>query len=144
MFRKILLALDLTDKHAAAVRCAADLARPGQGTVLLLHVVELIPGLERAEEKDFYDRLEKMARAHLGRTAADLAREKIACHSHVIFGSRAQATVGFAAEHGVDLIVLTSPAFHPQHPASSLGSMAWKISLVAPCPVLLVKADAQA
>jgi len=139
MFRKILLALDLTDKHDAAVRCAADLARQNQGTVILLHVVELIPGLERAEEMPFYDRLEQLARAHLARTAVDLARDKIDCRSHVIVGNRAPATIAFAAEQGVDLIVLTSPPFHPEHPASSLGSMAWKVSLVAPCPVLLVK-----
>jgi len=44
-----------------------------------------------------------------------------------------------AAEHQADLIVLTSPPFHPEQPLAGLGSMTWRISLLASCPVLLVK-----
>ena len=140
MFQQILLPLDLTDKHEAAVHYAAELARQNSEAVVLLHVVEVIPGLEREEEKSFYGRLERRARDHLVRIAASLHRHKVEAQVEVVFGHRAQDAVRFAVEQKVDLIILTSPAFQPQHPASSLGSMAWKISLLAPCPVLLVKA----
>lgn len=139
MFRKTVVALDLTDKHQAAVRSAAELAQHCHGSVILLHVVELIPGLERAEEKAFYDRLERRARDHLQHYAANLAQEKVAFQTEVIFGHRASTIARFAAEVKADLIVLTSPAYQAEHPAASLGSMAWKVSLIAPCPVLLVK-----
>src|SRR5262249_24308492 len=36
MFKKILLPLDLTDRHTAALRLAADLARQGDGDITLL------------------------------------------------------------------------------------------------------------
>lgn len=141
MFQRILLPLDLTDKHETAVRAAGELARQNNASVILLHVVELIPGLDQQEEKSFYSRLERRARDHLARVVAGLARQQVAAQPEVIFGHRVQDTVRFAGEHKIDVIILTSPAFHPDQPASSLGSMAWKISLLAPCAVLLVKGE---
>src|ERR1051326_9108272 len=51
MFKRILIPLDLTDKHHAALSKAADLARHSDGRVTLLHVIEVIPGLAVEEEK---------------------------------------------------------------------------------------------
>ena len=53
MFKKILLPLDLTDRHAAALQLAAELARQGGGEVTLLHVVEVIPAYDIAENTSF-------------------------------------------------------------------------------------------
>jgi nucleotide-binding universal stress UspA family protein len=139
MYKKILLPLDLTDRHEAALQSAVQLARHSNGEVILLHVIELIPGLERENEVDFYKRLETKARAHLGRVGATLTKEQIHWRPEVIFGNRAMDAAGFAEEQHADLIILTSPRFRPEHPASSLGSMTWRISFIAPCPVLLVK-----
>ena len=139
MFKKILLPLDLTEKHQAALKMAAELASQNQGEVLLVHVVEVIPGLSVDEEKGFYQRLEQVARAHLTRLAAALTRKKVPVRTEIIVGQRVPETLRFATAEGVDLILLTSPAFQPDHPGAGLGSMAWKIGLVASCPVLLVK-----
>jgi len=139
MFKRILLPLDLTDKHQAALQTAADLARQNTGEVILLHVVELIPGLGREDEAAFYQRLERRARDHLAHLGSDLTHEHVRWHADVIFGNRAIDSAGFAAEQQADLIVLTSPPFHPEHPMAGLGSMTWRISLLARCPVLLVK-----
>lgn len=139
MFQKILLPLDLTDRHAAAVRNAAELAEQSNGVVIFLHVVELIPGLDRESERTFYDRLERRARDHLAHITSTLGR--VQAHVQVIVGHRVQDTIRFSVEHKIDLIILTAPTFQQEHPASSLGSMAWKITLLAPCPVLLVKTD---
>ncbi len=79
MFQKILLPLDLTDKHRAALDTAAELARQNQGELLLLHVVEVIPGLSGEEEQGFYQRLQQVARTHLGRLAAALTKKKCPC-----------------------------------------------------------------
>jgi nucleotide-binding universal stress UspA family protein len=141
MFKKILLPLDLTDKHEAALGLARELAQQNHGTVILLHVVELIPGLGRDEERTFYDRLERRARDHLARICSHLSAQDVACQAEVIFGHRVQDTVRYAAQQAIDLIVLTSPPFQPEQPALSLGSMSWKISVVATCPVLLVKSQ---
>jgi nucleotide-binding universal stress UspA family protein len=53
MFRRILLPLDLTDKHDGALKRAAELARQSGGEISLLHVIERIPGLEAEEDQQF-------------------------------------------------------------------------------------------
>jgi nucleotide-binding universal stress UspA family protein len=62
MFQRILLPVDLSDRHEAALKAAAELARGSGAEVVLLHVIELIPGLSIEGEKPFYARLEWKAR----------------------------------------------------------------------------------
>jgi len=61
----------------------------------------------------------------------------------VLYGARAREIVRFATDAGSDLIVLTAPRFDPDHVAAGLGSASWRLSILAPCPVLLVKTDDQ-
>jgi nucleotide-binding universal stress UspA family protein len=139
MFHKILLPVDLSERHDKALESAAALARSSGGEVILLHVIEVIPGLPQQEEPDFYKRLERKARAHLARLAEPLVHSGIACRSEVVMGQRAADTARFAAEQRADLIILTCPVFQPERPLPALGSMTWRISLLASCPVLLVR-----
>jgi nucleotide-binding universal stress UspA family protein len=139
MFTRILLPLDLSAKHQVALDTAAALARQSGGEVILLHVIEEIPGLSRDEEKDFYARLERAAREHLAHHAVQLTQQQVPCRYDVVLGQRARETIAYAAGQQIDLILLTTPPFHPDNLAGSLGSLSWKISVVAPCPVLLVK-----
>lgn len=141
MFKRILLPLDLTERHATALRYAGELAAQGGAEVVLLHVIETIPGLGEAEEKPFYDRLERVARKHLEQQVARLAERKVPARVEVRFGNRAAETVRFAGDSGVELIVLTAPTFDPKKPAGGFGSMSWRISLLAPCPVFLAKQE---
>jgi nucleotide-binding universal stress UspA family protein len=140
MFKRLLLPLDLTDKHGQAVHTAAELAKQWGGSVTLLHVVELIPGLSREEDRAFYDRLQRAAQQHMDKIAQALAAQKVAHQSAILFGHRVEEAVRFAAEKQCDLIVLTSPTFDPAQPALGWGSLSFKISVLAPIPVLLVKA----
>ena len=138
MFKHVLVPLDLTDKHGPAVTTAAELAGPG-GEVTLLHVVEIIPGLAMEEEKTFYTRLERLARAHLEKAGGPLAAAKVPWKVKVLFGDRAREIVEHAQDAGSDLIVLTAPRPDPEHPAAGWGSLSWKVSFMARCPVFLVK-----
>ena len=139
MFQRILLPLDLTEKHQSAIAVAAELAGRSKGEVTLLHIVELIPGLPLEEEKPFYVRLERLARAHLERLGGSLAERGIAWRAEVLFGMRAPEIARFAADRATDLILLTAPRIDPNNPVASLGSVSYKVSILAPCPVLLVK-----
>ncbi|MCS6850832.1 MAG: universal stress protein [Gemmataceae bacterium] len=139
MFHKVLVPLDLTDKHGPAIDLALRLVRPGEGEVILLHVVELIPGLPLEEEREFYTRLEQTARAHLKRYGERLSQAKISWREVVICGNRAWEIARQAADGGADLIVLTAPRIDPDNPAAGWASMSYKVSVLAPCPVLLVK-----
>jgi nucleotide-binding universal stress UspA family protein len=138
MFRKILLPVDQSNKHGPAIKVAVELA--GQnGEVVLLHVIETILGLTMEEEKDFYRRLEKAARAHLQHLGGDIEQHKVAWRAEVLFGNRGPEVLHYAATMGVDLIVVTSPRLNPSNPAESWGSLSYKLGLMAACPVLLVK-----
>jgi nucleotide-binding universal stress UspA family protein len=138
MFQRILLPLDLTDRHTEALEYAEELACAG-GEVILLHVVEMIPGLGRAEEKPFYSRLERVARKYLDPIAARFAEKKVRCRVEVRLGNRAREAIRFTTEVGADVIILTAPTFDPENPALVGGSLAWRISVLSPCPVLLAK-----
>jgi nucleotide-binding universal stress UspA family protein len=139
MFRKILLPGDLADKHAPAVNVAVELACQSGGEVVLLHVIEIISGLSMEEEQDFYRRLEKLACSHVQRLGEEFGRRKVSCRTDVLFGNRVPEIVRYARATGSDLIVLSSPRLDLNNPAEGWGSLSYKISFVAPCPVLLVK-----
>lgn len=139
MYKRLLLPIDLTDKHGGVVAAAIELAQQWGSSVTLLHVIELIPGLSRHEEHAFYDRLEKMARAHIERVGQALTARKVAWQPALCFGQRVQETVRFAQEEQCDLIVVTAPSFDPAHPTAGWGSLSFKISMLSAAPVLLVK-----
>ncbi len=139
MFKNILLPVDLTDKHGPALDAAGRLAEQNGGTVTLLHVVEVIPGLPMEEEGTFYGRLERMARGHLQQLAKRLEERKVPCKIEVRVGKRAADSVRYAAETAADLIVVTAPPVDPANPAAGLHSMSYTIGMFAQCPVLVVK-----
>jgi nucleotide-binding universal stress UspA family protein len=139
MFKKILLPVDLTDKHRQALDIAGELAAQSGGEVILLHVVETIPGLSMEEERPFYNRLERVARSHLEGLGKRLAERKVPCRVDVRYGNRAPESTRYATEMTADLIILTAPRFDPTVPGAGWGSMSYKIGILSPCPVLLVR-----
>jgi nucleotide-binding universal stress UspA family protein len=138
MFRNILVPVDLTDRHGPAVALAGQVAADG-GAVTLLHVVELIHGMSREDEPAFYERLERAARAHLDRLAAGLRAQSGAVTTDVIYGERGPAVVTYAADKGMDLIVVTSHPVAFGQPGAGWNSLSYFIGIAARCPVLLVK-----
>jgi nucleotide-binding universal stress UspA family protein len=138
VFERIMLPVDLSDRHGRAVEVAAGLAKQSGGEVVLLHVVEILPGLPRKEESAFYGRLEKKARAHLNGIAQRLSKLKVRCLVIVTYGHRAKEVVDQAEALEADLIVLTAPEAKARNP-TSWGSLSWKIAVLCSRPVLLVK-----
>lgn len=139
MFRHILIPLDLTDKHRQAIAIGGELASQSGGTVTLLHIIEKIPGLSDDEEKGFYARLERAARAHLASYDETLTARRVVSRVEVFCGQRAPEIARYAREKGVDLIMLTAPRLDPQNPTAGWGSLSYRVGILAPCPVLLVK-----
>jgi nucleotide-binding universal stress UspA family protein len=139
VFKKILVPVDLSDSHQQAIEIAAQLAGEDDSQVTLLHVVEVIPGLWVEEERDFYDRLEATARAHLTRLGRQLEEMHVPRREEIIFGNRAEEIVRYAMEAGVDLIVLSSHRIDLKNPGAGWGTLSYKIGILSQCPVLLVK-----
>jgi nucleotide-binding universal stress UspA family protein len=139
MFRKILVPVDLTERHEQAVTMAGELARISAGEITLLHAIELIQGLSYEDEKEFYERLEQKAWTHLEQLGKPLAERQISWHAEVVYGSRAQEILRFALQSGSDLIVLTSHRIDVQHPEKGWGTLSYQLGILSQCPVLLVK-----
>jgi nucleotide-binding universal stress UspA family protein len=131
--------VDLTDRHQRALEIACQLASQSGGSVTLLHVVELIQGLPMEEEQTFYQRLERKARSHLEALQRGLEKQKVTVTTQVLFGDRALEIIRHSREGGANHIVLSSHRIDPSQPAASLGTLSYKISILASCPVLLVK-----
>jgi nucleotide-binding universal stress UspA family protein len=138
MFRNLLVPVDLTDRPRPALKIATELAGMHGGQVTLLHVIELIEGASFDEEREFYLRLEQNAREHLDRLAELPDPQPCPIRCEVTYGRRAEGIVRYAAENEIDLIVLPSHRIDPDDP-SGWGTLSYKVSIVAPCPVLLVK-----
>jgi nucleotide-binding universal stress UspA family protein len=139
VFQKILVPVDLSDAHEQAIEIAAQLAGESHGQVILLHVVEVIPGLWVEEERDFYERIETVARDHLTRYGRRLEETHVPKREEIIFGNRAEEIVRYATEMGVDLIVLSSHRIDLKNPGAGWGTLSYKIGILSQCPVLLVK-----
>jgi nucleotide-binding universal stress UspA family protein len=139
VFRKILLPVDLTDRHRQALDIAARLASESTGEVTLLHVIEVISGIWPQDERAFYSRIEQAARDHLAKLGRDLEERHVPRREEVIFGNRAPEIVCYATEMGVDLIVLSSHRIDLQNPSAGWGTVSYKVGILSQCPVLLVK-----
>jgi nucleotide-binding universal stress UspA family protein len=83
--------------------------------------------------------IERSARAHLRKQGESLASRGVAWRGEVVYGVREREVARYAAGGGADLVVLTAPRFDPAHPAAGLGSLSFRVGVLAPCPVLLVK-----
>jgi nucleotide-binding universal stress UspA family protein len=138
VFKRILLPLDLTEKHTQAQNIVAQLAMQTGGEVTLLHVIEEIQGIAIAEEQEFFNRLERSAREHLERVGGQFPKG-VSWRSEIRYGTRAQEVANYARGIAADLIVVTAPRLDSDLPGSGWGSLSWKIGILGPCPVLLVK-----
>lgn len=139
MFQRILLPIDLSDRHEPALKMAVSLCAPDGGEILLVHVIELISGLSFDEERPFYDRLRQNALEHLEQLGQRLEECGVRWRIDLRLGHRVHQIVESARENTADLIVLTCPRPDLANPLSGLGSLSFRVSLLTPCPVLLVR-----
>jgi nucleotide-binding universal stress UspA family protein len=139
MFRRILIPTDLTDRTARAVEVAAAIATGDQPQISLLHVIETIAGIEPEELSSFYQKLEERARKKLHDIVAGTPGIRGRVDIAIVYGRRAEEILRFARSNAVDLIVLPSHPVDPSQPYSGVGTMSYKLAILATCSVLLVK-----
>jgi nucleotide-binding universal stress UspA family protein len=140
MFRQILVPSDFTEKNLHAARIAMQLAKlQADANVILLHVIETIEGTEYDEFEAFYQKLHKRAVRMMQKLVESLGPEASAVQTAIAFGKRVPGIIHFAAEHQVDLIVLGSHKIDPEQVPEGLGTISYKVGILSPCPVLMVK-----
>jgi nucleotide-binding universal stress UspA family protein len=139
MFSHVLVPTDLTDRTVKALDVAIGIAAGDDAHVTLLHVIETIAGAEFEEFASFYHTLEKRARERLNDIVARSRRTRGPVEVAIVYGRRAEEVLRFTRSEAADLIVLSSHPVDPSQPHQGLGSMSYKLGILAPCAVLLVK-----
>lgn len=139
-FQHVLVPVDFTTKNQAALDIAFEIAEVNAARVTLLHVIERIDeAAEDGETEAFYERLREKADAELERRCQRFVEAGLPTEYKLRLGKRAEEIIRFVAERDVDLIVLSSHRIDTAEPVKSLATISYQVSILAPCPVLLVK-----
>jgi nucleotide-binding universal stress UspA family protein len=139
MFRHLLVPTDLTDRTVKALDVAIAIGAGQQAQITLLHVIETIAGAEFEEFSSFYHKLEKQARERLNDIVGRSRTRRGPVDVAIVYGGRTEEVLRFTRAEGIDLIVLASHPVDPSEPHHGLGTMSYKLGILAPCAVLLVK-----
>lgn len=155
-FQHILIPLDFTDKDLEALNIAFDLAIVNQARVTLLHVVEQIRDDKDAatgsqdpdedtdtdadeEMEEFYGRLRTRAETELESKSQRFDQAGVAVDCKVRIGRRLEEIVTDSMERSADLIVMNARKPDLGSPIRTWGTLSYQVSVLCPCPVLLVK-----
>jgi len=135
--RKILAPVDFSDSSAGSLVYARVLAEKFGAELHLLHVIDDPAGYARKAESwallpDLRERLERETQ---GRLAALQPGDAV---NEIRWGAPFLEILGYAREHGIDLIVMGSHG-HGAVMHLLLGSVADKVVHKAGCPVLTVR-----
>jgi universal stress protein A len=139
MFKHILVPTDVAGQENHALDIAVKLCAMDGGRISLLHVIEVIANTTFEEFSDFYEKLEKKAHASLQRMVDRVKDTDMDILPEVIYGNRAQEILRFVEEREVDLIVMKSHRIDVEDRAQGWGTISYKVGILAPCPVMLVK-----
>jgi nucleotide-binding universal stress UspA family protein len=140
MFHHILVPLDFSPKDQAALNAAVAIAKRSGSRLTLVHVIRVVEHTDPAELSAFYEELRRNAAARLGPVAMRLTEEEqLAVDWELILGRPTAGILKVAADCKADLIILSSHRIDPAHPTEGWGTISHQISVLAVCPVLLVK-----
>ena len=139
MFHHILVPLDFSPKDRPALDTAMAIARRSGSRLTLVHVVQVIEHMEPDELHDFYEQLRNRAEKRLEPLAARFAEEQLTADYEISIGRPAAEILRISQARRVDLIILSSHKIDPEHPAEGWGTISHQVSILAQCPVLLVK-----
>ncbi|EFK12295.1 universal stress family protein [delta proteobacterium NaphS2] len=139
MFKNILVPTDFLDDNQHALEIAVGLCSMENGKISLLHVIEIIQNTTFEEFEDFYSGLEKRSFKGLNDiiNRPDITEAEV--EPQVVYGNRTQEIVRYAEENNVDLIIMKSHKVDLEAPSQGWGTISYKVSILAQCPVLLVK-----
>ena len=139
MFQKILVPVDFSKANKKALETAVDIAIQYQGSIDLLHIIEMIAHSTFSEFKDFYLKLEKRAQKHMERWIALYQDQPVKIEQYIVYGHRVQEILDFSRKHQTDLILLNSHKINPKNAFRAWSTISHKIGVLSRCPVLLVK-----
>lgn len=139
MFRNILVPLDESKYAERALSLAADMAKQSGGEINLITVVPDHPHSSNELIRQIEAERPQRAEAYLETRAAELrSRGFEAVHVQVSYGEAADAITDAATQSGADLIAMSTHGLGNTG-RYAMGSVALKVLMTAPCPVLMVR-----
>ena len=139
MFEHILVPVDFSEKNEHALDVAVKVAALGKGTVTLLHVIEIMADTNYSEFNDFYQELEHRSQRKMEILIAPYHDSPVQLEECIAYGNRTQEILNFVEEHVIDLIIMSSHKVDMTDQASGWGTISYKVGILAPCPIMLVK-----
>ena len=154
IYTKILLPLDGSNFSATALPHAKELARRYDAELVLFQAIQGAPGYVAAGEPGMMTtvaigpenedimRTVDLVRRSLEETADGLRKQQVKASIATQVGNPAECIVDYAANHKIDLIVMST------HGRTGLarwafGSVAMKVIQAAACPVLTIRPAAK-
>lgn len=145
MIRTILVAVDGSEPALRAARLAAELAVKHQAT---LHLVQVAAPIPISKELEAFAHAEKIDIATSKEVATPYLlgpAESIAATAgvrtvlkEVLTGDPAERLLEYAREHAIDLVIVGRRGLG-RIQRLLMGSVSFKVSSLAECPVLIVK-----
>ncbi|MGO9532430.1 MAG: universal stress protein [Syntrophobacteraceae bacterium] len=139
MFKHILVPSDLTDRNRKTMDIAVKMALVNGAVITLLHVVETMEEADSDDFKKFYKQLATRAGRAIDKLIAQYGPQSVSIEKQILYGKRVFEIINFAAEHEVDLIIMTSHKLDPENAAEGWGTISFKVGVLSHCPVMLVK-----
>lgn len=143
--RHILVPTDFSTTSDAALEYARDVADRFGASLHLLHVLQdpfvngpLVSEAYLTDTPGVRTTILDEARARLAHRLGPLDQQTFSAHAEVVFGQGADTIVEYAADRGIDLIVMGT---HGRTGMAHLllGSIAERVVRTAHCPVLTVR-----
>ena len=146
--KRIMSPLDFSDHSEQALKAATELAACFGAELCLVHVVPAIPKLPSPSgifrEREYEEELHKDAQNRLEEMAKTIAGRGLTARSVVGTANDVSMELLRIAEHnGVDLIVIATHGMTGWRKLA-FGSVTEKVVRLAACPVLVLRAHAQA
>jgi nucleotide-binding universal stress UspA family protein len=138
-FQHILVPVDFTEKNLTALDLVFDLAVASHARVTLLHVIETIDVELDRELEQFYAKLQERADSELERLSQRFVAAGLAIDRKTRYGKRLLEIVNDIVERKSDLVVMSSHKPDLSKPLQTWATLSYQVSVLCPCPVLLVK-----
>lgn len=139
MFQHILVPLDESPYAERALAYAEELATKNDGQLSLVVAVSAPPPDDSDPIHQIQAQRPKRAEEYLAARVADLkSRGFTAVHTEVRVGGTADSITDAARERGVDMISMSTHGLGNTG-RYAVGSVALKVLMTAPCPVLMVR-----
>jgi len=138
--RRFLVPVDFSESSLRALRHAVELARDSGGSLTIVHVVAADYGwldIGREQYRDLDKALQKQAATELRALADANVPRNVPADLEVRIGRPAEEIVAAANESKSDLIVLSTRGLTGLD-RYLIGSVAERVTRLAPCPVYLM------